>query len=260
MSFTDVLTTRPRGRPPKLRTTDPSPLAVALAKPLPAGLEKVCAEVATAGRAIEAANAALTIAKESESKLAVDQAVTEAQAALARAQARRDVADVLGDSDKPTDANLADLQRAVDDAKAKQGAFAPRIAALREELERRRGMLDSARATLRSALGSVESAVRSASDENKALAMNLLAEVEVFNLTRQDIGVLRYPPSIDNDAHNGKISGASKIEVPEALREAYRTLRRGDHLASAYQDAGWRPEAAPTGPIGHQDRRADNEE
>lgn len=171
MSLIDTLTPR-RGRPPKVDTSV-SPIAAALARPLPDGVPEALAEIDRAKAAFDRARAARDTAAEDnvEARLAV------AKAKLTKLEVATDIAGQMGEDAPPEDeltaarTQVADLERVA----ANQDL---RLQEFNAEIERRRQALDAAHSSLTALLEGWKHKVRNAIDDAFDAACRLLGEAE----------------------------------------------------------------------------------
>lgn len=232
MSLIENLSPRRRGRPPKPRAPEMTPVAAALASPLPAGADAALEKIEAAVRAKKTAYEVLAAARSDDAKTAVDTELTKAQSALQRAYAQREVAERLGDDDAPDDETIAALETVVAAAKAKADGFTPKIAALEHEHERRREILRSAVDSAGAILRPFESALDAAIGAQVELAANLLGEAQAAERVKQNLGDLQFPATLQSKPGGRGFTGTGHAPAPETLRRVYRVIFDAEREAS----------------------------
>lgn len=229
MSFIESMTPK-RGR---LAKSDLSPVAAALAQPLPADLADAMAGVETAMSIVEVANGKLSEAQSARAKQAVDEQLRKAEAALRRANVQRDIAERIGADagDVPDDDEIAGLERDAAIARAKAADFTPNIAAWTEELHRRQLMLGAAIDAARATLAPFERTLREAVAQQAQMAADLLAEAQAVDSYRRGLGDVAYPTSLQVSPGGDSFTGIGRAPAPQALRDAYSELIRREQRA-----------------------------
>lgn len=237
-SLTDLAKPR-RGRPPKL-ASGLTPVQGLARAGFPKALEDAADKVDAAVRAFEGAHDALTTARSAEAKVEADAAVRVAEAKLYNAEVQAEIAERNGERDGPTADDLKELRDVLEAAKSARESFAPRIAAYKHEMERRRRLLAEALEEFAAVRRPMEQALREAVDRQLAIAANLLGEAKAAMMIEKGYDELPsgLVPKLEMVSKEGYHVGTSKIDTPPALKRAYQILRRGQDRVTSYRDPG----------------------
>ncbi|MGE3830894.1 MAG: hypothetical protein AB7F76_07865 [Parvibaculaceae bacterium] len=259
-----------RGRPPKAVSGAADTTLSQIARP-PADLVELVAKVEVVFRGFTAAQKMRDDARSEEGNSTLGDRLVAAIAARNRAYAQRDVAESLGEqSDAPTAETIKALEAAVYAAQAEFDRWspAPRLAALDDELERRRKLLGEAVAAADHRYQAWAGEIAVAADEQISDAVLRIAEA--YAITNQvqwampSVGRLLSLPRLSS---GGRHSTPDAVEVAAATRSISSTMYAA-RLAAApdVTRAAETPDVAaaidpPDSPLGaiqpHVDRRTE---
>lgn len=232
MSIIDNVISRPRGRPPKATPAGMTPVQAVFAGRLPEGLEGAFDKITAALHAFETAKNALAGIKSHEARTSAEAAARQAEVALSRAQARRDVADRIGqDDDTPSDEELERLAEARDKAAATLENFQPRVDAYGEEIERRREALYAAIEAANKTLATLGTAIEEAADQQLGIAADMAGEAYAALALRRGLTSAYNTSSFPKIRTEGRHSGKNTVEAPPSLVALYQLLEKATRRA-----------------------------
>ncbi len=230
MSISDVLNDalpiRRRGRPPKARLT---PVQEVVAAPLPKGFMLAVEKVTAAVKAFESASNALTEAQSTETKVNADAKVREAERRFQTASVQAEIAERSGENEGPSEEDLKALEAEVEAAKAARDGFEPRIAAYRDELERRRELLSQAINEFAAVEEPFRRRLVEAVDRQVIEAADLFGEAKAAMWIKNGYEALpSHAAPRFAKASGGEHTGTTSLDVPDELMRAYRTLKHAE--------------------------------
>ncbi|MGE3307800.1 MAG: hypothetical protein AB7I52_17730 [Rhizobiaceae bacterium] len=258
MEFSTILPRR--GRPPKALGVA-RPVQTALLEGPPADLVEQVARVEIAFKGFAAARKLRDDARSEyeEGSSAQSSRLNAAITARNRAYAQRDVAESLGEqSDAPTAETIAALEAAVDVAQAEfdRGQPAPRLAALSDEMERRRKLLEEAVNTANDLYRPWANAIAVAADAQIHDAVQCIAEAyAVTNQVRTGWPSVGQYVSLPKLTGEGRHSTPDTVDVAAATRSISSTIYAARLAAApdttrAADAPGDELESAAGGPLG----------